>query len=190
MPIYEFNGKRPLISASAFVHPTAVIIGDAVIGDEVFLAPGAVIRADFGPILIGARSSIQDNAVVHVSPRDRVIIAEDVIIAHHVVLHDVTIHDRCLVGMGAVLLQKVVCEEDVFIAAGAVVSQGMYIPAGKLVAGSPARLIRDITSEMKKRIAKGVDQYVRLGRLYRETMKSLDPASMKSPDADTLPGSR
>ncbi len=173
MPIYEFAGKRPKISPGAFVHPQAVVIGDATIGDECLIAPGAVIRADFGPITIGEGSSIQDNATIHVTPGDKVVISKNVIVAHHAVLHDVTLHERCVVGMGAVLLQKVVCEAGVIVAAGAVVPQGMHIPAGKLVAGNPARIVKDVSPEMEAYVAMGIDAYKELTRLCRQTMKEI-----------------
>jgi carbonic anhydrase/acetyltransferase-like protein (isoleucine patch superfamily) len=173
MPIYEFAGKRPVISQTAFVHPEAVIIGDVTIGDECLIAPGAVIRGDFGPISIGDGSSIQDNATVHVTPGDKVIIAKNVIVGHNAVLHDVKIHERCVVGMGAILLPRVVCKEDVVVAAGSVVPQGMHIPAKKLVAGNPAKIIKDISPDMEAYVAMGIEEYKKLTHLYRTTMKGI-----------------
>lgn len=178
MPIYEFAGKRPRISPGAFVHPQAVVIGDAAIGDECLIAPCAVIRADFGPIGIGDGTSIQDNATIHVTPGDEVVIGRNVIVAHHAVLHDVTLHERCVIGMGAVLLQKAVCEEGVIVAAGAVVPPGMRIPARKLVAGNPAKIIKDVSPEMEAYVAMGIDAYRELSRLYRLTMKDITGESI------------
>ena len=174
MPIYEFAGKKPIISQTAFVHPDAVVIGDVTIGDECLIAPGAVIRADFGPITIGNGSSIQDNATLHVTPGDKVVIAKNVIVGHNAVLHDVTIHERCVVGMGAILLAKVICEEDAIVAAGSVVPQNMHIPAKKLVAGNPAKIIKDISPDMQAYVAMGIEEYRKLTHLYRETMKGVD----------------
>jgi len=173
VPIYEFAGKKPRISPTAFVHPQAVVIGNATIGDDCLIAPCAVVRADFGPISIGDGTSIQDNATIHVTPGDQVIIGRNVIVAHHAVLHDVTLHERCVIGMGAILLQKVVCEEGVIVAAGAVVPQGMHIEARKLVAGNPAKVIKDVSPEMEAYVAMGIDAYKELSRLYRQTMKEI-----------------
>jgi len=173
MPIYEFNGRRPVISPEAFVHPEAVIIGDVVIGAHCFIAPGAVVRADFGPVTIGDGTSIQDNVSIHVDPGARVEIAKNVIVAHNASLHDVTLHEWCIVGMGSVLLYGVVCEKGVVVAAGAVVPKGMRIPAGKLAAGNPARVIRDITPEMAVYVSEGVEEYKKLARLYGRTMKEI-----------------
>lgn len=171
MPIYEFNGKKPVISPEAFVHPDAVIIGDVTIGADCFIAPGAVIRADFGPVTVGDGTSIQDNAVIHVDPGARVEIGKNVIVAHNASLHDVTLHEWCVIGMGSVLLYGVVCEEGVVVAAGSVVPRGMRIPAGKLAAGTPARVVRDITPEMAAYVSRGVEEYKGLARQYRQSMK-------------------
>ncbi len=171
MPIYELAGKRPVIAADAVVHPEAVIIGDARIGSNCFIGPGAVIRADFGPISVGDGSSVQDNAVIHVSPNDRVVIEERVIIAHGVLLHDVHVHRLCIIGMGAVLLQKVVCDERVMVAAGSVVSTGTHIPAGKMVAGNPARIIKDVPPDFESNVLWGLGEYWKITQQYRDSLK-------------------
>ena len=173
MPIYELAGKKPVISPDAFVHPTAVIIGNATIGSECHIAPSAVIRADFGPITIGSGSSIQDNATIHVTPGDKVIIGNNVIIGHNAVLHDVTLHEQCVVGMGAVLLQKVVCEKGVVIAAGSIVPQGMHVPEGKLVAGNPAKIIKDVSQELAAYVTMGIEEYKKLTILYLKTLREI-----------------
>ena len=173
MAIYELDGKRPLIAPDAFVHPKAVIIGEASIGSGCFIGPGAVIRADFGPISVGDFSTVQDNAVLHVSPGDRVVIEERVIIAHGVLLHDAHIHSLCIVGMGAVVLQKVVCERGCMIAAGSVVPHGMRIPAGKLIAGNPARIIKDVGPGFESRVLAGIETYRKITEKHRETMKKI-----------------
>jgi len=173
MPIYEFAGKSPVIAPDAFVHPAAVIIGSATIGSKCHVAPSAVIRADFGPITIGDGSSIQDNATIHVTPGDKVKIGRNVIVGHNAVLHDVTLYDQCVVGMGAVLLPKVICEEGVVIAAGSIVPQGMHIAAGKLVMGNPAKIIKDVSPELAAYVTMGVEEYKKLTLLYLQTMKEI-----------------
>jgi carbonic anhydrase/acetyltransferase-like protein (isoleucine patch superfamily) len=171
MPIYEFSGKKPVIASDAFIHPEAVIIGNARIGSNCFIGPGAVIRADFGPISVGNRSLVQDNAVIHVSPNDEVIIEECVIIAHGVLLHDVHIRRQCLIGMGAVLLQKVVCDEQVMVAAGSVVPTGMHIPTRKMVAGNPARIVKDVPEDFEARVEWGLGEYRRITEEFRNSLK-------------------
>ncbi len=171
MALYEFDGKRPLVPSDSFVHPDAVLIGDIKIGHECLIAPGVSIRADFGPVTVGDRSSVQDNAVIHVYPGSQVIIEEDVTIAHGVILHDAHIKSRCVIGMGAILLFNTVLEEDVFVSAGSVVSKDMRIPAGKIVAGNPARISHDATEDQKMTAKAGVDFYRDLCRKYISTMK-------------------
>jgi len=173
MPIYEFAGKKPVIAPDTFVHPLAVIIGDVTIGSECHIAASAVIRADFGTITIGDGSSIQDNATVHVDVGIRVTIGRNVIVGHNVVLHDVTLHDYCVVGMGAVLLSNVVCGKGVVVAAGSVVPQGMNIPAGKLVMGSPAKIVKDVPPDLAAYATLGVEEYKKITRLYISTMKEI-----------------
>ncbi len=173
MALYEFEGKKPQIPADSFVHPNAVLIGDVRIGHECLIAPGVSIRADFGPVIIGNRSSVQDNAVIHVYPGSQAIIEDDVIAAHGVILHDVHIHSRCLIGIGAIVLFNAVCEEDVIVSAGSLVPKSMQIPAGKLVAGNPAKITREITDNDKAAIKDGVEAYRYLCRQYLATMKRI-----------------
>jgi phenylacetic acid degradation protein len=173
MALYEFDGKRPRVPDDSFVHPLASLIGDIEVGHECLIAPGVSIRADFGPVIIGNRSNVQDNSVVHVYPGSRVIIEEDVIIAHGVILHDVHIKSRCVIGMGAILLFGVVCGEDVFVNAASVVPRGMQIPAGKVVAGNPAKITHDVTDDQKIMAKEGINHYRELCRKYITTMKSI-----------------
>jgi carbonic anhydrase/acetyltransferase-like protein (isoleucine patch superfamily) len=173
MPLYEFSGKKPLIGGETFVHPQAVLIGEVTIGRECFIGPGAVLRADFGPITIGDGSSIQDNAVLHVTPGDQVMVSKRVIVGHGAILHDVKLHEGCVVGMGAVLLQRVVCEEASFVAAGSMVPQGMKIPARMMVAGSPARIIKEVPADLAAYIVMGIDEYRGLTRRYLETFREV-----------------
>lgn len=171
MALYEFDGKRPRVPDDSFVHPQAVLIGDIEVGHECLIAPGVSIRADFGPVKIGNRSNVQDNTVIHVFPGSRNIIGEDVIVAHGVILHDVHIKSRCVIGMGAILLFNVVCEEDVFVSAGAIVPKGTHVPAGKMVAGNPAKITHDVTDDQKLMAKEGINYYRELCRKYITTMK-------------------
>lgn len=173
MPIYMFEGKKPRIGSGTFVHPLAVVIGDVAIGEDCHVAAGAVIRGDFAPIVIGDGSSVQDNAVLHVTPGDRVTIGRNVIIAHGAILHDVEVADGCVIGMGAVLLSRVCCGEGVVVAAGAVVPPGMRIPAGKLVVGNPARIEKDVPPELGTYAVMGVEEYRKLTRRYLDTFREV-----------------
>jgi phenylacetic acid degradation protein len=171
MALYEFEGKRPQVPSDSFVHPMAILIGDVKIGHECLIAPGASIRGDFGPIIIGDRSSVQDNAVIHVYPGSKVIIEEDVTIAHGVILHDVHIKSRCVIGIGSIVLFNVVCEEDAFVSVGSLVSKGMHIPAGTIVAGNPAKITHSVSEDQKIIAKEGVNYYRGLCKQYLATMK-------------------
>jgi phenylacetic acid degradation protein len=173
MALYEIDGKRPRVPDDSFVHPHAVLTGDIEVGHECLIAPGVSIRADFGPVVIGNRSNVQDNAVIHVYPGSKVIIEEEVTIAHGVILHDVHIKSRCVIGIGAIVLFNVVCEEDVFVSIGSVVSKGMQIPAGKIVAGNPAKITHDVTDAQKVMAKEGIDVYCDLCKKYIATMNQV-----------------
>jgi len=171
MPIYEFDGKKPQIPTDSFVHPDAVLIGDVQLGHECLIAPGVCIRAEFGLVKIGDCSNVQDNSVIHVNPDKTVIIEENVSIAHGVILHDVHIKSRCLVGMGATVMDDVVCGEDAIVASGSLVLQGMQIPAGKIAMGNPAKIVGDVGDRHKKAAIYGITVYCGLCRKYLTTMK-------------------
>ena len=173
MALYEFEGKKPFVPLDSFVHPQAVLIGDVKIGHECLIAPGASIRADFGPVVIGDRCSIQDNAVIHVFPGSIVTIGDDVTIAHSVLIHDAQIGSRCVIGMGSILLFNVVCEEDVFVSAGSLIQKDTRIPAGKNASGNPAMITHDVTQNQKQMAKAGVDYYCDLCKKYLATLKEI-----------------
>lgn len=173
MPLYEFDGRKPQIPADSFVHPYAVLVGDVQLGHECLIAPGVCIRAEFGPVKIGNRSNIQDNTVIHVNDGKTVIIEEDVTIAHGVILHDVHIKSRGLVGMGATVMYDVICGEDAIVASGSLVLQGMQIPAGKIAMGNPAKIVGDVGDRHKEEAKYGITVYRGLCRKYLATMKRI-----------------
>ncbi|MGD0277529.1 MAG: gamma carbonic anhydrase family protein [Syntrophales bacterium] len=173
MPIYTFGDKSPDISPEAFVHPDAVIIGDVLIGPGCFIAPGAVLRADFASIRIYDGTSIQDHVVIHVNPEKEVIIENDTVVGHGVLMHDTLIKSRCVIGMGSVLLFDTICEEDVYIAAGSVVTRGSRIQAGKLAAGNPAKVVRDVTPEQLQAAKAGALAYQWLCIQYPKNLKRI-----------------
>jgi len=178
VPIYELDGKRPSISSEAFIHPESVIIGDVTIGPHCFIGPGAVIRADFGCVRIDEGSSIQDNVVIHVNGKSPgVVIEHDVIVGHGAILHDAHVGPWCVVGMGAILLYDVYCEERSIVAAGSVLRRGMQVPRGKLAAGNPARIIKDVSPEFMDYVKDGVAIYRRLSQQYPASMKRVDQSS-------------
>jgi len=145
--ICTYEGKAPKIAAGVFIAPTAVVIGDVEIGKGSSIWYGAVLRADQGTIRIGEHSNIQDNCTVHVDNHARVSIGDYVTIGHNAVIHGCTIASGCLIGMGSVVLNGAQLREGSVVAAGAVVREDQVVGPYHLVAGSPAKLKRELTSD-------------------------------------------
>ncbi|HEY0382988.1 MAG TPA: gamma carbonic anhydrase family protein [Candidatus Elarobacter sp.] len=164
--IIEYRGKRPKIAASAFVAPTAVLIGDVELGEEASVWFGTVIRADNGPIVIGARSNVQDNAVIHVSEGSTTVIEEDVTIGHCAVLEDCRIGRGSLIGSNAVVLNDAVIGEQSLVAAGSVVAANAQIPPRVLVAGAPAVVKKQLVGAAVQWVEHGGPEYAKLSRSY------------------------
>ena len=166
--ILPYAGIHPRIHPTAFVAPNATVIGNVSIGERASVWFGAVIRGDEPEheILIGARTSIQDNCVIHVSSQGPTIIGEEVTVGHGAVLESCTIGRGALIGMNAVVLQRATVGEGALIAAGAVVSGGAEIPARSLAAGTPAVVKRELNEGALRSIAEGAEHYVELGRAY------------------------
>lgn len=167
--IIEYQGKRPKIAPTAFIAPTAVIIGDVEIGEEASVWFGVVIRGDHGSIRIGARSNIQDNSVIHVGELvGETIIHEDVTIGHAAMMEDCIIESGSLIGMNAVVLNGARIGSGTIVAAGSVVGIGAEIPSGVLVAGAPAKVKKTLDADAAQDIKENVAGYVELARSYLE----------------------
>jgi carbonic anhydrase/acetyltransferase-like protein (isoleucine patch superfamily) len=172
VPIYALGGLQPDIDSSAFVHPDAVIIGAVTLGPQASVWPGAVLRGDNGEIRIGARSSVQDNSVLHCTPAEHTIVGDDCVIGHLVHLEGCTLEHHVLVGNMAQVLHRVVVRSGAVIAANSVVLYGTEVPAGALAVGSPAT-IKEGRARMSD-ITAGVDAYVANGRRYQQDLRRLD----------------
>lgn len=162
----EYRGKAPKVAQSAFIAPTAVLIGDVEVGPESSIWFGTVIRADNGPIRIGARTSVQDNAVVHVSEGGRTVLGDDVTVGHAAVMEDCTIGDRALIGSNAVILNGATVGAGSLVAAGSVVGERAQIPDGVLAAGAPATVKKTLDGAAAQWVAASAEEYVKLSRSY------------------------
>ncbi len=171
MPLYEFDGKAPVLGADAWVAPSADLIGDVRLGDEASVWFGAVIRGDNTPILIGARSNVQEGAALHSDPGAPLTIGEDVTVGHHAILHGCTVGARSLIGMGAVVLNRAVIGEDCIVGAGALVTEGKAFPAGSLIVGSPARAVRTLDDNAKAMLLASARVYVAKAKDYGVGLK-------------------
>ncbi|MCX5344975.1 gamma carbonic anhydrase family protein [Streptomyces atratus] len=170
--ITGMGGKEPDIDAKAFTAPTSVVIGEITMAAGSSVWYHAVLRADCGPIVIGADSNIQDNCSVHVDPGFPVTVGERVSVGHNAVLHGCTIEDDVLVGMGSTVLNGARIGAGSLIAAQALVPQGMQVPPGSLVAGVPAKVKRQLTEEELEGIKFNAVGYVELAKAHRQVHES------------------
>lgn len=172
--IQEFQGKKPKIHKTAFVHPSAVLIGDVEIGAHSSVWPGAVIRGDFGRAVIGRYTCVQDNAVVHPSdsyykgkPKyHSVKIGDYVVIGHHALVHGATVENQSVVGGGSIVFNGAVVRRGAIVGLGAVVLRDSEVPARTIVVGVPARPLRSVTSEEYQKIKIQAINYSKLAKRY------------------------
>jgi carbonic anhydrase/acetyltransferase-like protein (isoleucine patch superfamily) len=167
--ILPYQGVLPTIDADAFIAPTAVVVGDVVIGAGSSVWFNCTIRGDVHEIRIGERTNIQDGTVVHVTGgKFGTYIGSDITIGHGAVIHACTLEDGCFIGMGATILDGAVVESGAMVAAGAVVTPGKRVPTGELWGGNPAKLLRPLKPEDIAFFPKSAANYAALGRRYRE----------------------
>lgn len=166
--VAPFRGVAPRLHATVLVMEGGMVIGDVEIGEGSSVWPGAVVRGDVHQIRIGARTSLQDGAVVHVTTdRFGTTIGDDVTVGHAAVLHGCTVKDRCLIGIGAVVLDGAVVGPDAMVGAGALVTPGTVVPPGTLALGSPARVKRQLTADEVAGLRTSAAHYVELAARYR-----------------------
>lgn len=173
MPFYEFEGKRPSVHNEAFVHPTAILIGDAQIDAGCYVGAGAVLRGDIGSIRIGRGSNVQENCVVHTFSDEATIVHPDTHVGHGCILHGCEICSHVLVGMGSVVGDGVKINSHCIIGAGSFIDFGTEIPPESVAVGSPARVIKAAGPEHLKRIAEGLAIYQELARRYLKSFKQV-----------------
>ena len=170
MPLYALGGRQPQIAADAWVAPSADLIGDVHLAGLASVWFGAVVRADNTPIRIGARTNVQDGAILHSDPGAPCTLGDDVTVGHRAILHGCTIGDRVLVGMGAVILNRAVIAEDCLIGAGALITEGKTFPPGHLIVGSPAKAIRLLDESQKAMLRASAALYAAKQRDYGQDL--------------------
>lgn len=166
--IRSFNGKTPQVDPSAYVAPSAQVIGDVILEKNASIWDNAVLRGDIGQIIVGENSNIQDVSAVHNSEGLPVVIGKNVTIGHRVVLHSCTIGDNSLIGMGAILLDNVKIGRNCIVAAGAVVTPNTEIPDGSMVMGMPAKVVKPLSETHIEANIKNAQEYVKLAAQYRQ----------------------
>ncbi len=165
--IRDLDGIRPEIHPTAFVHETAEVIGKVKIGPRASLWPYVVLRGDVEEIVVGEGTNIQDNTVVHTDHGIPTVLGDWVSVGHSAVLHGCRVGDHCLIGMGAILLNNSVVEEEALVGAGALVPPGMRVPKGHLVMGVPAKVVRPLKPEDIRHIHWNAEEYLRLTEKHK-----------------------
>jgi phenylacetic acid degradation protein len=180
--VYAVNGVIPVIDPSAFVHPSAVLIGDVIVGARCYVGPAASLRGDFGRIEVRAGANIQDCCVMHGFPGTDTVVEEEGHIGHGAILHGCVVRRNALVGMNAVINDNAEVGESAIVAAMAFVKAGMIVPARTLVAGVPAKIVRALTEQELAWKVEGTRSYQELTRRSLATMVETEALSAPEPD--------
>ena len=173
--IYEFNGYRPVVDESSFIHPQAAVTGNVIIGKNVYVGPGAAVRGDWGEIIIEDGCNVQENCTIHMFPGVTVILKEAAHIGHGAIIHGGTIGRNVLVGMNAVIMDDVNIGDECIIGALCFVPAKMNIPSRKIVVGNPAKIIKDVSDEMIKWKTQGTELYQKLPSELFATLIPCEP---------------
>lgn len=184
--VYSIDGIVPVVDPSAFVHPSAVLIGDVIVGARCYVGPGASLRGDFGRILVGAGSNVQDGCIMHAFPSKDAVLEEDAHIGHGAVLHGCTIRRGALIGIGAIVMDDVIVEEEAFVGAASFVRAGFIVPRRTLVTGVPARVVRELRAEELEWKAIGTREYQELTVRCLAGLAECQPLSAVEPDRPRL----
>jgi carbonic anhydrase/acetyltransferase-like protein (isoleucine patch superfamily) len=180
--IYEFNGYKPVIHTSAFVHPQAAVTGNVIIGKNVYIGPGAAIRGDWGQIIIEDGCNVQENCTIHMFPGVTVTLKEGAHIGHGAIIHGGTIGKNVLVGMNAVVMDNVVIGDNCIVGALCFVPADMQIEDRKVVVGNPAKIVKEVSDEMIAWKSKGTALYQQLPADCYASLKACEPLTEIEPD--------
>lgn len=186
LKVYAIDGITPVVDPTAFVHPTAVLIGDVIVGPGAYVGPLASLRGDFGRIIMGRGSNVQDACVIHGTAEQDTIIEEDGHIGHAAVLHGCHIGRNVLIGMNAVVMDGAQVGEHSIVGAMAFVKAGMEIPVRSLVTGAPAHVVRELSDRQIEGKRYGTRQYQRLTQRCLATMREVSPLEKVEPDRARL----
>ena len=175
MAIYEFNGFIPVVKESSFVHPQAAVTGNVIIGENVYVGPGAAIRGDWGQIVIEDGCNIQENCTIHMFPGKLTLLKKGAHIGHGAIIHGSVIGENCLIGMNSVIMDDVIIEKESIIGALCFVPAKMKIPSRSLVVGNPATIIKQVSDEMIAWKTKGTELYQALPSDCKATLRECEP---------------
>ncbi|RLI50865.1 MAG: gamma carbonic anhydrase family protein [Candidatus Thorarchaeota archaeon] len=173
MTVYEFEGRVPRIGENSYVSPSAAVIGKVTLGRQCYVAPGAVIKGDYGEIVIGDGTNVQDNVIVHARPNEKTVIGNDVTLGHGCIVHNAVIEDYATIGMGAIVSDYAIVRKWAVVGEGAVVKARDEIPEASVAVGIPARAIRELDEQHKKEFEEYKGIYRSLARRYPSGLKRL-----------------
>ena len=173
--IFEFDGYKPVIHESSFIHPDAAITGNVIIGKDVYIGPGAAIRGDWGQIIIEDGCNVQENCVIHMFPGVTVRLKESAHVGHGAVIHGGQIGKNSLIGMNAVVMDDAIIGDECIVGALCFIPADMKIPRRKVVVGNPAKIVKNVSDEMIQWKTKGTELYQSLPMMMYETWKPCEP---------------
>ena len=173
--IYQFKEHIPVIHESSFIHPQSAITGNVIIGKNVYIGPGAAIRADFGKIIIEDGCNVQENCTIHMFPGVTVLLKENAHIGHGAIIHGATIGKNCMIGMNAVIMDNVILEDECIVGALSFVKADQNIPARSLLVGNPAKVIKYVSDEMIEWKTEGTKVYHQLTEDMKKEWKVCEP---------------
>lgn len=186
MPIYSIDGFVPVVHPSAFIHPTAVLIGDVIVGPRCYVGPGASLRGDFGRLVLEEGSNIQDNCIMHGFPAKDTVVEVDGHIGHGAVLHGCRVGRNAMVGMNAVVNDGAYIGDSAMVAALAFVKAGFQVPPHHLAAGMPAKVLRPLTEQELAWKVEGTQIYQRLAERCHDSLVECAPLTEAEPDRRRL----
>ena len=184
--IFQFNGIKPVVHESSFVHPNATITGHVVIGKDVYIGPGAAIRGDWGKIIIKDGCNVQENCTIHMFPGVAITLHEGAHIGHGAIVHGATIGENSLIGMNAVLMDNVKIGKNCIVGALSFVPEGMEIPDRKVVVGNPAKILKDVSDEMIHWKTEGTKLYQALPKELHNHLVPCEPLR-EEPENSSIP---
>ncbi|MBL0234185.1 MAG: transferase hexapeptide repeat family protein [Chitinophagaceae bacterium] len=173
--VYSFNSYIPVIHPSSFVHPQAAVTGNVIIGKDCYIGPGAALRGDWGQIILEDGCNVQENCTIHMFPGTTVLLKEGSHIGHGAIVHGATIGKNCLVGMNSVLMDNVILGDESIVGALSFVKQNEMIPPRSVIAGNPARIIKQVTDGMLQWKTEGTELYQQLPAQCHESLKETEP---------------
>lgn len=186
MACYQFEGFVPVVDPTAFVHPTASLIGDVIVGPGCYVAPGASLRGDFARIVLAQGCNVQDNCVLHTFPGQPLVLERDSHVGHGATLHSCTVRHGALIGIQAIVMDEAIIGAEAFVGAGSFVKTRFEVPARVLVTGIPARVARALSEEEIAWKAKGTRLYQQLAARSLATLRECVPLAAPEPGREAL----